>query len=262
MNLDTKVLKSISLEGKVALVTGAASGIGLGAAKRLAEARASVVLLDIDESKGEKAVRDIKNIGVSAKFFRCDVTSKLDCQKTTEKIIEGFKKIDILFNNAGAIRRKNTVELSEEEWDLVLNVNLKAIYLLSHYVIPYMIQSGGGSIINTGSGWGLKGGPNAVAYCAAKGGVVNMTRAMAIDHGNQNIRVNCICPGDVDTPLLHDEAVQLGEDNVVFMKEAADRPINRVGQPEDIANAVLYFASEMSSWVTGTVLVVDGGGLA
>ncbi len=159
-------------------------------------------------------------------------------------------------------KRKNVVELSEEEWDLVLNVNLKAIYLLSRQVIPRMIEDGGGSIINTGSGWGLKGGPNAAAYCAAKGGTVNLTRAMAIDHGRQGIRVNCVCPGDTDTELLHDEAAQLGEDDAEFMKVAADRPLHRVGLPEDIANAVLYFASDMSGWVTGSVLVVDGGGLA
>ena len=190
------------------------------------------------------------------------MTLDSDCKKTTEDVINEFGKIDILFNNAGVIRRKNTIELSEEEWDLVLNVNLKAIYLLSHHVIPYMIKNGGGSIINTGSGWGLKGGVDAVAYCAAKGGVVNLTRAMAIDHGRDGIRVNCVCPGDVDTPLLHDEAAQLGEDDTKFMKEAADRPINRVGLPEDIANAVLFLASDMSSWVTGSILVVDGGGTA
>jgi NAD(P)-dependent dehydrogenase (short-subunit alcohol dehydrogenase family) len=144
----------------------------------------------------------------------------------------------------------------------VLNVNLKSVFLLSQNIIPFMKKSGGGSIINTGSGWGLKGGPKAAAYCAAKGGVVNLTRAMAIDFGKDNIRVNCICPGDVETPLLYGEAVQLGREISEFMKEAADRPLGRMGQPQEIANAVLYFASDLSSWTTGSILVVDGGGLA
>ena len=262
MNTDSKASELFSLEGKVAMITGAASGIGLATAKRLAEMGASVALVDINEAKGKEAAEEIKSLGKKARFFRCDVTSDSDCKKTTEDVYQEFGRIDILFNNAGVTRRKNIVELSEEEWDLVLNVNLKSVYLLSRHVIPRMIEDGGGSIINIGSGWGLEGGPNAAAYCAAKGGTVNLTRAMAIDHGRQGIRVNCVCPGDTDTELLHDEAAQLGEDDAEFMKDAADRPLHRVGLPEDIANAVLYFASDMSSWVTGSVLVVDGGGLA
>ncbi len=144
----------------------------------------------------------------------------------------------------------------------MVDVTLKGAYLLSKYAIPVMAQNGGGSIINTGSGWGLKGGDKAVSYCAAKGGIVNMTRAMAIDHGAQGIRVNSMSPGDIDTPLLHDEAKQLGQDDKSFMEEAADRPLARVGTPLDVAKAVLFFASPMSEWVTGTNLTVDGGGLA
>jgi len=141
-------------------------------------------------------------------------------------------------------------------------VTLKSIYLLSREVIPHMIRNGGGSIINTGSGWSLKGGPRAASYCAAKGGVLNLTRAMAIDHGKHNIRVNCVCPGDVQTPMLASECAQLGEDADAFMQAAANRPLGRVGTPDDVANAVLFLASNMSGWVTGTHLVVDGGGLA
>jgi NAD(P)-dependent dehydrogenase (short-subunit alcohol dehydrogenase family) len=160
------------------------------------------------------------------------------------------------------IHRKDITELEEAQWDLVVDVSLKAIFLLSRCVIPVMAENGGGSIINTGSGWGLKGGPQAAAYCAAKGGVVNLTRAMAIDHGKQGIRVNCVCPGDIDTPLLRGEARQLGVNEEEFMKESAERPINRVGKPEDVARAVLFLAGNLSGWVTGTSIVVDGGGLA
>lgn len=256
-----KRLRLTSLKGTGAVVTGAASGIGAAAAKRLAEVGAIPALLDINQ-EGEKVAQEIVDSGGNAKFYPCDVSAHGDCKKVAHTVYKELGSITILVNCAGVIIRKDVVELTEKEWDLVLGVDLKAVYLLSHHVIPYMKRSGGGSIINIGSGWGLKGGPKAAAYCAAKGGVVNLTRAMAIDHGNDNIRVNCICPGDVDTPLLRGEAAQLGEELETFMEEAADRPINRVGTPEDVADAVLYFASELSSWVTGAVLIVDGGGLA
>ena len=262
MNIKKKAAELLSLEGRVAVVTGGGSGIGLGTAIRLAEMGASIALLDIEKFSGKKAVKEIRKLGGDAEFFMCDVTSYTECEETTKAVYEEFGRIDILFNNAGVIKRKDTLETTEEDWDLVLSVDLKAIYLLSHHVIPYMIENGGGSIINTGSGWGLKGGPNAAAYCAAMGGTVNLTRAMAVDHGKHGIRVNCVCPGDTETPLLYEEAAQLGVDEEEFIRKASERPLERVGMPEDIANAVLYFASDMSSWVTGSILVVDGGGLA
>jgi NAD(P)-dependent dehydrogenase (short-subunit alcohol dehydrogenase family) len=141
-------------------------------------------------------------------------------------------------------------------------VNVKSIFLMCKYVVPVMAAAGGGSIINTGSGWGLNGGPRAISYCASKGAVVNMTRALAIDHGPQNIRVNSVCPGDIDTPMLRNEARQLGQAETDFLAEAADRPLRRFGSPDEVAQAVLYLASDASSYVTGTALVVDGGGLA
>jgi len=257
-----KIKELTNLEGKVAIITGGASGIGLASAKRLAEVGATIALCDINESKGKEAVSEIQELGTEARFYVCNVTSDSECRRVIDAIFGDFGRIDILFNNAGIIWRKSVTELTEDEWDAVLDVNLKAIFLLSRYVIPFMEKSGKGSIINTGSGWGLKGGAKAAAYCAAKGGVVNLTRAMAIDHGKQGIRVNCICPGDTDTELLHEEAVQLGLPEREFMKEAADRPLQRVGLPEDIANAVLYFACDMSSWATGSIHVVDGGGIA
>ncbi len=252
----------LSLDGKIAIITGAASGIGRATAKLLADVGAAIALIDIDDSGGKQAAALINESGGKAKFFHCDVTSDSDCKKVVEAIHKEFGRIDTLFNNAGVIHRKSIVELGETEWDLVVDVSLKAIFLLSRYVIPKMSESGGGSIINSGSGWGIKGGPNAAAYCAAKGGVVNLTRAMAIDHGRQEIRVNCVCPGDIDTPMLRGEAKQLGINEEDFMKEAADRPISRVGTPEDVAKAVLFLASNLSNWVTGTHIIVDGGGLA
>ncbi|MCC6568055.1 MAG: SDR family oxidoreductase, partial [Anaerolineales bacterium] len=143
----------------------------------------------------------------------------------------------------------------------VMAINVKSIFLMCKYAVPHLAKQGG-SIINTGSGWGIKGGRNAISYCASKGAVVNMTRALAIDHGPQNIRVNCICPGDTDTPMLRNEAKQLGQAEDTFLAEAKERPLNRYAQPIEIAQSVLYLASDESSYVTGAVLAVDGGGTA
>lgn len=247
------------LDGKVAVVTGGGSGIGLGCGKFLSRVGASVVLADIDASMGRKAESDI---GGNCLFVKCDVTSDEDCRNMASAVVARFGRVDILVNCAGVIRRKDVVDLSEKEWDLSIDVTLKGTYLVSKYLIPFMARGGGGSIVNIGSGWGVKGGPKAVSYCAAKGGVINMTRAMAIDHGPQNIRVNSVSPGDTDTPLLRDEARQLGIDENKWLEESAERPLQRLGTPEDIAMAVYFLVSGLSPWITGANLVVDGGGTA
>jgi NAD(P)-dependent dehydrogenase (short-subunit alcohol dehydrogenase family) len=252
----------LSLEGKVAMVSGAASGIGRAIAIRLAEVGASIAVLDKDGLGADATSASIQKTGGKAIAVRCDVSSQASCREATERVIETFRRIDILCNNAGIIVRKDAVALSEQEWDAVLDVTLKGVYLLSHEALPHMIGNGGGYIVNTGSGWSLKGGPKAVAYCAAKAGVVNLTRAMAIDHGKHGVRVNCVCPGDIDTPMLAAECRQLGENPEQFRKEAANRPLKRIGTPDDVANAVLFLCSNMAQWITGTCLVVDGGGLA
>ena len=260
--IEQRAAQLLSLEGKVAVVTGAASGIGRGISLRLAEMGAFVAILDIDEDKGAATAAEIQKQGSEVLFLKCDVRSVTDCHRAAKTVAERTGKIDILCNCAGIAIRKDIVELTEDEWDRALDITLKGIYLLSREVIPHMIRAGGGSIINIGSGWSLKGGPQAASYCAAKGGAINLTRAMAIDYGKHNIRVNCVCPGDVDTPMLRSECAQLGQDAQQFMREAANRPLARVGTPDDVANAVLFLASPMSDWITGSALVVDGGGLA
>lgn len=252
----------LNLEGKVAVITGAASGIGLGTSQILSAYGAKIAMVDVSP-KGEEEADRICKEGRTAEFFKCDVTSLEEVKKTVGLIKEKYGRIDILFNNAGVTVRKTVVELEEKEWDFVLNVGLKGTYLMSKHVIPIMAAVGGGSIINTGSGWGLKGGDKAAAYCAVKGGIVNLTRAMAIDHGPQNIRVNSINPGDTDTNMLRDEGRQLGFEEKSFLIDSAKgRPLERLGNPEDIGNAVLFLASDLSKWITGTALVVDGGGIA
>jgi NAD(P)-dependent dehydrogenase (short-subunit alcohol dehydrogenase family) len=250
------------LKGKVALITGGASGIGRATAMLFVREGAAVAIADLDEAKGESVVQKIRDAGGQAIFVHCNVSQAVDCQRAVRLTVDEWSGLDILFNNAGIIRRATVLETSEEEWDWVMAVNVKSIFLMSKYAIPIMEKAGGGVIINTGSGWGLVGGADAASYCASKGAVVNMTRAMAIDHGRQKIRVNCICPGDTDTDMLQNEARQLGIPATEFMAEAAARPLGRVGTPEDIAQAALYLASDAASFVTGTVLVVDGGGLA
>lgn len=257
----------LDLSGKIAVITGGGSGIGLGTAQLLSAYGATVCIVDVSD-KSEAKAQEIRDAGRNAAFFKCDVTNEQQVSEVVNAICQQFGKIDILFNNAGVTVRKTIVDLSEKEWDFVLDVGLKGLFLFSKYVIPVMEKNGGGSIINTGSGWGLKGGDLAAAYCAVKGGIVNVTRAMAIDHGKSNIRVNSICPGDTDTAMLRDEGVQTGlvKDDKSRDAYLADcgtgRPLGRIGQPEDIANAVLFLASDLSSWVTGTALVVDGGGIA
>ena len=249
------------LQNKCAIVTGGASGIGLATARLLAEEGAAVIIADINEEQGKQAEQEINSAGGRAVFVPCNVVLPADCERAVQAAVKTFGRLDILFNNAGIIRRADVIGTTEEEWDRVMAVNVKSVFLMSKYAVPEIARQGG-AIVNSSSGWGIKGGRNAVSYCASKGAVVNMTRAMAIDHGAQNIRVNCICPGDTDTPMLRNEAKQLGQAEEQFLAEAKERPLNRYAQPLEIAQAVLYLVSDAASYVTGAVLAVDGGGTA
>ncbi len=251
-----------TLAKKVAIVTGGASGIGRATALLFAQQGAAVVIADRNSEAGEAVVNEILAGGGNAIFESVDVTRSADCRRAVGRAEQEFGGVHVLFNNAGIIRRATILDLPEADWDLVMAVNVKSIYLLSREVVPLMTRAGGGSIINMASGWGLTGGAKAAVYCASKGAVVLLTKAMAIDHGPHGIRVNCLCPGDTDTGMLRKEAEQLGEAPERFLADSAHRPLGRVGQPEEIAQAALYLASDTSSFVTGTALVVDGGGLA
>jgi NAD(P)-dependent dehydrogenase (short-subunit alcohol dehydrogenase family) len=248
-----------SMTGRRTIVTGGASGIGRATAELLAAEGARVAVADLDEA-GARAVAGA--CGPDAIALGLDVAVAEECRRAVERAAEAFGGLDVLVNNAGIIRRADVVETTEEEWDRVMAVNVRSVFLMSRFAIPVMVAGGGGAIVNTGSGWGLKGGAKAASYCASKGAVVNLTRAMAIDHGPDGVRVNCVCPGDTDTAMLRSEAEQLGEAETAFLADAAARPLQRVGTPEDIARAIVYLASDDAAFVTGSVLVVDGGGLA
>jgi NAD(P)-dependent dehydrogenase (short-subunit alcohol dehydrogenase family) len=250
------------LGGAAVLVTGAASGIGRATAMEFSRMGARVSGVDADEPGGEQLLADVARQGGEAIFMAADVADSRACQEAVEGTVSAFGRLDVLVNAAGIIQRKNVLGTSEADWDRIMGVNLKSVFLLSKFAIPHMQHRGGGAIVNISSGWGIRAGKKAAAYCASKGGVVLLTRAMARDHAGDGIRVNCVCPGDVDTPMLRREARDLGVPIEQFMLESADRPLGRVGAPQEIAGAVLFLASQMASYITGAALIVDGGGLA
>jgi len=223
---------------------------------------AQIAITGRNEKRGHAVTAAILEAGGKAIFLRTDVRRAAECERAVNETVKAFGRLDILFNNAGIFYPHNAIECSEEEWDEQIDINLKGTFLMAKYALPGMIAQGGGVIINNSSGWGIVGGDKAVAYCASKGGVVLMTKAMAIDHGRRGIRVNCICPGDVDTPMLPADAKLRGLAWDEYMAGCANRPLGRVGTAAEIAKAVLFLASDDSSFMTGAALVVDGGGTA
>jgi NAD(P)-dependent dehydrogenase (short-subunit alcohol dehydrogenase family) len=250
------------LQDKVALITGGTSGIGEATAILFAKEGAKIAITGGNEKRGNAVTEQITKNGGHAVFIPNDVRKNNDCQLAVDEILRAFSHIDILFNNAGVFYPHTTLDCSEEEWDEQIDVNLKGTFLMSKAVLPHMIQRHRGVIINNSSGWGIVGGDAAVAYCASKGGVVLLTKAMAIDHGRQGIRVNCICPGDVDTPMLPEDARMRGMKWEDYLAGCANRPLGRIGTADEIARAALFLASDDSSFMTGAALVVDGGGSA
>lgn len=250
------------LQDKVALITGGTSGIGAATAILFAKEGANVAITGRDEKRGHAVTAQILQSGGKAIFIRTDIRRSDECRRAVDETLTAFGRLDILFNNAGIFYPHTILDCSEEEWDLQLDINLKGTFLMSKFALPGMIQRGSGVIINNSSGWGIVGGDKAVAYCASKGGVVLLTKAMAIDHGPQGIRVNCICPGDVDTPMLPEDARMRGLKWQDYLAGCANRPLGRIGTVDEIAKAALFLASEDSSFMTGAALVVDGGGTA
>jgi NAD(P)-dependent dehydrogenase (short-subunit alcohol dehydrogenase family) len=248
----------MSLDGKVALITGAAKGIGKGCAQVLGKRGVRVAIADLDDAAGPLTAAGIETSGGRAVFLRADVSKVDDVQKAITRLIEVFGRLDILINNAGYHISKNVEDTSEEEWDYILNTNLKSFFLCSKYAIPQLRKTRG-AIVNMSSMVGLVGQRNAGAYSATKGGIIAMTRGMALDFAKDGIRVNCICPGWVETPLVEDWFSQQKDPQAAKEYIYAKHPLGKIATPEEVGNAVVFLCSEESSFVTGVALPVDGG---
>jgi len=244
------------LDGKVAIITGAASGIGKATACLFSVEGAKVVVADWDEEAGAAVAADLRHQGGHAIFVRTDVSLSGDVQQMVQAALNNFGRIDILINNAGIEgQQAQTAEATEENWDHVMAVNLKSVFLVMKYVIPQMLTQGGGAIVNNASVAGLVGFAGSPAYCASKGGIVQLTRVAALEYAARNIRVNCVCPGVILTPMVERVATTQEVMSALVNME----PVGRLGRPEEIASAILFLASDEASYVTGAILPVDGG---
>jgi len=243
------------LSNRVALITGGNRGIGLAAARLFAEEGARVVLLGRDQAKGESEAGSIPN----AKFIQGDVTKAEDCRRAVEESTRMFGGLDILVNCAGIIYRNRTVEqTTEEEWDATFDVNVKGTYLMCRYALP-ILRERKGCVVNLSSYVGLVGFRGASAYAASKAAIINLTRSMALDHAREGVRVNAVCPGSVDTEMIHAAWEKFGDVNEARRLWSEKHPVGRIAQPEEVARTILFLASDDASFITGTALAVDGG---
>ncbi|AKO92866.1 SDR family NAD(P)-dependent oxidoreductase [Priestia filamentosa] len=238
------------LQDKVAVITGGASGIGAATARLFVSEGAKVVLVDLNEEKGKAFEEELKALNAEALFIKTDITSEEEVENLFKKTVETFGKVDIVFNNAGIGRVHPSHDLEYSEWRKTVNVDLDGVFLVARGAIREMLQTGCGAIVNTASMYGWVGSPGSAAYNAAKGGVINLTRSLALEYAEKNIRVNALCPGFIDTPIIPEEDKQV---------LAATTPLKRLGKSEEMAKAVLFMASDDSSFMTGNSLTVDGG---
>ncbi len=249
----------MEFENRVAVVTGAGMGMGKATAVAFAREGASVAVADINSEAGAETVAQIQAEGGRAIFIDADVAKAADAQHIAIEAVNAFGGIDILVNNAGIQHYGSVVETTEAEWDAVLGVNLKSIFLCSKYCIPEIQKRGGGAVINVASVQGMASQERVAPYSATKGGAISLTRNMAIDFASSNIRVNCVCPGSIDTPLLR-AAAELTDDPQGTVREWGDANVlKRIGRPEEVAQVILFLAGDRSSFITGAAYVVDGG---
>jgi NAD(P)-dependent dehydrogenase (short-subunit alcohol dehydrogenase family) len=247
------------LRDKVAIITGGASGIGRASCILFAREGATVVVSDIADKSGEDVLTLIKENGGKGIYVHCDVTREGEAKNLIERALENYGRIDVLYNNAGIGMAKLLPEMTEQEWDRIFDINVKGAFFCSKYAIPQMKKQGGGTIINTASNWGLIAYPHWPAYCATKGAMVMLTKALAIDHAPDNIRVNCVCPGNTDTPLEGKGNFDEATGRWGNFDEAIKKTMGRIARPEEIAYLALFLASDESSFVTGAAMVIDNG---
>src|SRR5262245_32319270 len=253
------------LKGKVAIVTGANSGIGRATARLFAREGAKVVCCDIQETISPRIDQLIKDKEKSeAVFAKVDVTKQEDLDRMVKTAVDMFGKVDILYNNAGAGVRKKVHEHTDEEWNFVLNTNLNAMFRGARAVLPHFIKQGSGNMVTTASTFGLLASPDYPGYCATKAAIINLTREMALDYGPMGIRINCVCPGAIETPRFRGFPARptLGEgmtDEQRKQMGGSNKALLRMGRPEEIAYGVLFLVSDEASFVTGHALVIDGG---
>lgn len=251
------------LQGKVAIITGANSGIGRATARLFGREGAKVVCCDLQEDTTPRIDKLIEQDGGQAAFLQVDVTRQESCDRMVSTALEKFGDLDILYNNAGAGIRKLIHELTDDEWNFVVNLNLNALFRGVRAVIPHFLKKGRGNIVNTASTFGLLASEQYPGYCATKAAIINLTRQMALDYGPKGIRVNCVCPGAIETPRFRGfpprpTLPQATEEQRKRMAES-NRAMLRMGRPEEIAYGVLFLVSDEASFVTGHALVIDGG---
>lgn len=247
----------MSFENHVVVVTGAASGIGLGTAKKFARAGATVALVDRDAAAGRREAE-----ALSSAFFAADVGDEASVATAAAEIIARFGRVDHLVNNAGIVVAKPIEETSGEEWDAVMNVNVKSVFLLTKHLLPALKLAPAASIVNLGSVSSFVGQKHTPAYVASKGAVAMLSKSLALDLSGYGIRVNCVCPGITDTPMLRFHAGKSGDAEGTIRARLDRVPLGRVLTPEDIANAIMFLCSREASGITGTTLLVDAGYLA
>ncbi|MGP8068663.1 MAG: SDR family oxidoreductase [Candidatus Bathyarchaeia archaeon] len=251
----------MKLQGKVAVITGGTDGIGKAIAVTFAKEGAKIMIVGRDEKKGQNALEEVRRFG-EATYFKGDVSDSPQVRKLVEDTIQRYGRIDVLINDAAVCPPGNVVTTSEETWDQVIDVNLKGVFLCCKYMIPHMQKTGGGAIVNIGSINSLMAMENEAAYDASKGGVLMLTRAMALDFAKARIRVNCICPGAIETPMLKASLDTSPDPKAARQSLTAKHPLRRTGTPDEVAQAALFLATDASSFVTGAVIPVDGGILA
>jgi meso-butanediol dehydrogenase/(S,S)-butanediol dehydrogenase/diacetyl reductase len=249
----------VQLQDKVAIVTGAGAGIGQACCLLFAAEGAKVVAVDLDPVTLSSVAAEVRRTGVKILAIQADVSRAVDVERVVSVALENFSAIHILFNNAGIVPHGKIHETTEEDWDRAMAVNVKSMYLMSHAVVPIFLKHGGGVVLNTSSATALRSVVDRAAYSASKGAVLALTKSMAIDYVRDGIRVNCLCPGTIDTPSLHHRLTAFADPEETMKQFVARQPMGRLGTAEEVAKAALFLVSEDARFVTGTAFSIDGG---